>query len=132
MFRDEYKRLYTDVLAIDALKYRDFKSQFTERKIVRELIKSYTGFNAFNIHDDSGKIMPVIATGNWGCGAFGGDHQLKCNFFANQEVFVIFLFKNTFLSVLIQLIAASQAERDLIYCTFNDVKLEQKLKKFFQ
>lgn len=72
--RDQYKRIYTDIVAIDALKFRYLKVQFQENNINRELCKSYTGFASQVL----GQRFPVIATGNWGCGAFGGDKQLKC------------------------------------------------------
>lgn len=41
----------------------------------------------------------TISTGNWGCGAFRGDTQLK---------------------FLQQWVAASINGRDMVYCTFND------------
>lgn len=44
----------------------------------------------------------AISTGNWGCGAFGGDPHLK---------------------FIIQSMAASVAERDLMYFTFHDIEL---------
>lgn len=72
--RDEDKRRYTDIVAIDALKYRYLKVQFEEKNINRELRKSYVGFASQVL----GQRHPLIATGNWGCGAFGGDKQLKC------------------------------------------------------
>ncbi len=86
--RDEYSRLYTDVLALDALKYRQTKVQFAEAKICREITKCYSGFN-LNNYSDKNKA-PVIATGNWGCGAFGGDRQLKCKL---RKKFIFILFK---------------------------------------
>lgn len=88
--------MYTDVLAIDALKYRYPKLQFGEAKINRELKKCYVGFHATAQSNDN--KYPVLATGNWGCGAFGGDRQLK---------------------FLIQMMSASQADRDMIYYTFD-------------
>ena len=47
-----------------------------------------------------------VATGNWGCGAFGGDPQLKS---------------------LIQLMAAAENGRDTLYLTFGDEKLRDDL-----
>ena len=48
-------------------------------------------------------LKPVcVATGNWGCGAFRGDPQLKS---------------------LIQMMAAGVCHRDLVYYTFADQKL---------
>lgn len=79
-FRDEYKRLYTDVLAIDAINFRYSKTQFAEAKMSREIVKSYSGFKLKEPSkpDMVYEKLPVIATGNWGCGAFNGDRQLKC------------------------------------------------------
>ncbi|KAJ6661620.1 hypothetical protein lerEdw1_013859, partial [Lerista edwardsae] len=46
--------------------------------------------------------LSAVATGNWGCGAFGGDSRLKA---------------------LIQILAASEAGRDVVYFTFGDAEL---------
>ena len=92
------------MLAIDALKYRYPKLQFGESKIFRELKKCYSGF--YIKTEQKNKV--VLATGNWGCGAFGGDRQLK---------------------FLIQIIAASEADRDLIYYTFNHTETVANLNK---
>ena len=41
-------------------------------------MKAYVGFNLINFDDnDVSKLEKTIATGNWGCGAFGGDYELK-------------------------------------------------------
>ena len=57
-----------------------------------------TNYSLFSsCHHRESNPVP-IATGNWGCGAFGGDVQLK---------------------FLIQLLAASQNDRDLAYFTFK-------------
>jgi len=42
--------------------------------IKRELIKAFTGFHSRGLTPN--QAFP-IATGNWGCGAFNGDRQLK-------------------------------------------------------
>ncbi|KHJ85591.1 hypothetical protein OESDEN_14678, partial [Oesophagostomum dentatum] len=47
-----------------------------------------------------------VASGNWGCGVFGGNKELKS---------------------LIQIIAAAKARRGLIYCTFHDKPFETSL-----
>lgn len=49
----------------------------------------------------------AVATGNWGCGAFRGDPQLKS---------------------LLQLMAAAVAGRDVVYFTFNDRRLCRNLR----
>ena len=48
----------------------------------------------------------AVATGNWGCGAFGGDVRLKA---------------------LLQLMAAAVAGRDVVYFTFTDRELQEDL-----
>jgi len=73
--RDEWKRLYNHVLALDAICFSEFKSQFDEKNVHRELVKCVCGFQA-----EYGIEQATIATGNWGCGAFNGDKELKCNF----------------------------------------------------
>ena len=39
------------------------------------MFQAYTGFYQPHKGMDA---LPAIATGNWGCGAFRGDLQLKC------------------------------------------------------
>lgn len=74
--------------------------QFTEEIILRELGKSFCGFdcNAAGDGAEGGNRIPV-ATGNWGCGEFGGNKELK---------------------MLIQWMSASQARRKMIHFTFRD------------
>lgn len=55
-------------------------------------MKAYVGFNT-----DNPEIKSVV-TGNWGCGAFGGDLRLK---------------------FLIQWLACSLAKKEMIYCPFG-------------
>ena len=52
-----------------------------------------------------------MATGNWGCGAFGGDPQLKS---------------------LLQLMAASENDRDVLYFTFGDEELRDEIYGMYQ
>ena len=44
--------------------------------INRDIHKAYVGFNIIKL-DSEQNIEKTIATGNWGCGAFGGNHILK-------------------------------------------------------
>ena len=74
-FRDNWGRRATHLVAIDAVDYRDRRQQYEERFIFRELRKAYTGFMPSDPADRE-PGCPVI-TGNWGCGAFNGDRQLK-------------------------------------------------------
>uniref|UniRef100_UPI0037E88877 poly(ADP-ribose) glycohydrolase n=1 Tax=Semicossyphus pulcher TaxID=241346 RepID=UPI0037E88877 len=97
--RDDWQRRCTEIVAIDALKFRHFFEQFLPEKMTRELNKAYCGFYR---HNSNRKHLSAVATGNWGCGAFGGDTRLKA---------------------LIQLMAAAEAGRDVAYFTFGDAQL---------
>ncbi len=74
VFRDNWGRKWCHLVAIDAIYFRDPSTQYSMKCIKRELIKAYTGFYSRGQSPDSS--FP-IATGNWGCGAFNGDRQLK-------------------------------------------------------
>ncbi|XP_065838087.1 poly(ADP-ribose) glycohydrolase-like isoform X2 [Oscarella lobularis] len=104
--RDAWGRLCTQIVAIDALVFPSYLSQFRPGFIRRELNKAFCGFSSTR----PAPILPAIATGNWGCGAFGGDLYLKA---------------------LIQLMAAAQASRDVLYLTFGEKKLCQELSEFY-
>ena len=66
-----------NIIAIDAI--FDLKSGGLEKEFTkRDLIKAYVGFNLINFKDkEIPELKKTIATGNWGCGAFGGDYELK-------------------------------------------------------
>jgi len=51
---------------------------------------------------DADDSMPIV-TGRWGCGAFGGDEYLK---------------------LLIQWVAATEANRDMVYITDEPSKVK--------
>lgn len=92
--RDASNRRLTAVVAMDAISFRGDKAvQFQQAAVERELNKAFAAFRGGG---------PAIATGNWGCGAFGGDPRLK---------------------LVLQLAAASQAGRPLAYFTFGDHQL---------
>ena len=77
--------------------------------IKRDIHKAYVGFNLVN-HDQINNVTKTIATGNWGCGAFGGNHQLK---------------------FIQQWIAASFAGiKRLDYYTFGHQKMEEAQKNY--
>ncbi|CAG0889946.1 unnamed protein product [Darwinula stevensoni] len=99
---DDCGRRMTQVIAMDALHFTHLHTQFKPSLICRELNKAYAGF--FN--GNHKKEAVAVATGNWGCGAFGGDPKLK---------------------FLIQLMAATEASRDLAYFTFHDSQLRDDL-----
>ncbi|MBN3302784.1 PARG glycohydrolase, partial [Amia calva] len=97
--RDNWQRRCTEIVAIDALKYRRFLEQFHPEKMRRELNKAYCGFVCPGVKSCH---LSAVATGNWGCGAFGGDTRLKA---------------------LLQMMAAAEAGRDVAYFTFGDKDL---------
>ncbi|XP_054898593.1 poly(ADP-ribose) glycohydrolase-like [Poeciliopsis prolifica] len=97
--RDDWRRRCTEIVAIDALQFRNFLEQFHPYKINRELNKAYCGFSH---SEKESQNLSAVATGNWGCGVFGGDTRLKA---------------------LIQMLAAAEAGRDVAYFTFGDNQL---------
>lgn len=106
--RDDWQRRCTEIVAIDACKYRHFLEQFLPEKITRELNKAYCGFFRPNANRQH---LSAIATGNWGCGAFGGDTRLKA---------------------LVQLMAAAEAGRDVAYFTFGDEHLMRDIHDMYK
>jgi poly(ADP-ribose) glycohydrolase len=102
--QDSLGRRRIELVAIDAKPYcHQTHQQFSSDNIIRELNKAFCGFMRHNQDPNS---LSAIATGNWGCGAFGGDKELKS---------------------LIQLMAAAETCRDVVYLTFNDERLMQEL-----
>lgn len=97
--RDGWQRRCTEIVAIDALQFRSYLEQFKLNKINRELNKAYCGFAR---PEEPIENLSAVATGNWGCGVFGGDTRLKA---------------------LLQMLAAAEAGRDVAYFTFGDVQL---------
>lgn len=109
--RDRLNRRKTRIVAMDALKCPG-ELQYTSISLLREAEKAYCAFMRSEtermIFDCSGTLrfesMIPVATGNWGCGAFGGDPEIKS---------------------MIQWIAASQAGRPkIMYSTFEDNRLD--------
>ena len=97
------------IIAIDAcIQENDFFGNIDKKEIKRDILKAFVGFNLVNFEDEKNEEKS-IATGNWGCGVFGGDHELK---------------------FLQQWIAASFAgiER-LDYYTFGENEMEYIIKK---
>ena len=67
------------IIAIDAIVSRGYFSFFSHSKtkdINRDIHKAYVGFNLVNFETEK-DTQKIISTGNWGCGAFGGNHELK-------------------------------------------------------
>jgi len=94
---DSSGRKMTSVVAMDAIRFNNSCDQFMMRNIDRELNKAFVAFQ--NRHVEN---LQAVATGNWGCGAFGGDPRVK---------------------LLLQLMAAAEAGRDVVYFTFGDSSL---------
>ena len=83
-------------------------NQINQKDIIRDIHKAYVGFNLINL--DERTAEKTIATGNWGCGAFGGNHELK---------------------FIQQWIAASFAGvKRLDYYTFNNNKMQAVIKNY--
>ncbi|XP_030380735.1 poly(ADP-ribose) glycohydrolase [Scaptodrosophila lebanonensis] len=94
---DNSRRRMTCIVAIDALRFMEPGHQYREELLIRELNKAYVGF----MHTPM-TPAPGVATGNWGCGAFGGDARLKA---------------------LLQMMVAAVHDRPLAYYTFGNKEL---------
>ena len=63
------------IIAIDAICVGSYGSYFAiKNEINRDIHKAYVGFSLAKLDNN---IPKTIATGNWGCGAFNGNHELK-------------------------------------------------------
>ncbi|XP_070506759.1 poly(ADP-ribose) glycohydrolase-like [Chironomus tepperi] len=102
---DDFRRKKCQIVAIDAFRYDNYREQFTEGNLIRELNKAYSGFyNQYNSNQ-------AIASGFWGCGAFNG-HPIK--------------------SALIQLMACRMTRRYLVFFTFNDNDMKLYIENLFE
>ncbi|KAH8280646.1 hypothetical protein KR054_003406 [Drosophila jambulina] len=99
--RDSSRRRQTAIVAIDALHFAQATHQYRVDLMERELNKAHIGF----VHWMA-TPPPGVATGNWGCGAFGGDPYLKS---------------------LLQLMVCAQLGRPLAYYTFGNVQLRDDI-----
>ncbi|CAF4978735.1 unnamed protein product [Rotaria sp. Silwood1] len=97
--KDNWGRKWCHVVAMDAIFFRDPSIQYQMKVIERELLKAYTSFHPLG--KGPNYEFPIV-TGNWGCGAFNGDKQLKA---------------------IIQLMAASETKRSLVYASYGDKNL---------
>ena len=103
---DDRQRRCVSIIAMDATCYFGSAQQFCKKGILRELNKAYSGFTN-GVGGDAQTLTPV-ATGNWGCGVFGGDKALK---------------------TLIQWLAASRVGREVKYYTFDNAALSCRQKE---
>ncbi|XP_063893500.1 poly(ADP-ribose) glycohydrolase [Helicoverpa armigera] len=104
--RDSSARRRCAVLAIDAVPYAARLHEFRRDAVTRELNKAWVGFSFDTDPTSEGLQYPGVATGNWGCGAFGGTPHLKS---------------------LLQLMACAQARRPMAYFTFGDTQLRDDI-----
>ncbi|KAJ3225254.1 hypothetical protein HK099_007080 [Clydaea vesicula] len=108
--KDALLRFKSEFVAIDALHFNNSKKskmqQYEKDLIIRELNKAYIGFLKSEVTCFDESRLVDLATGNWGCGAFNGDKQLK---------------------FLIQYIAASACSRNLRFFTFGDEFFANKI-----
>lgn len=100
--RDAMHRRGPHIVAIDALEFPHDR-QYGQELILRELLKVRAACLG-DLQEGAGQRQTAFATGNWGCGVFGGDPQLKA---------------------LIQWLAASSAQRELIYFPFGDHRVRE-------
>lgn len=97
------------VLAIDAMDYRSVprSAQFTMNLIERELVKCYAAFSApVERCGVPAAEAKCVATGNWGCGVFRGDLELK---------------------FLVQWLACSLADKTMHYFPFDQLHVVNSL-----
>ena len=93
------------ILAVDAKKTSHRAQGYEVAEFLREFDKASSVFRTpHHVHD-------AIVTGFWGCGSFGGDRDLK---------------------TLIQILAASMAGRNLIFCPYHDADFVPRLSRFLQ
>lgn len=91
------------LVALDAVNYCNSPSlQYLANWIQRDTIKAYVGFRGTDLATLRSCSEGPIATGNWGCGAFAGDAEMK---------------------LLQQWVAASAAGRALEYYAFGRAEL---------
>lgn len=103
---DASRRRLCNVVAIDALNFYTASDQYKEELIRRELDKAYVGY-----YHDLNTPAPGLATGNWGCGAFGGNKRLKA---------------------LLQLMVCCVTYRPMVYFTFCDKDLRDELLEMYK
>jgi len=72
--KDTWGRKLCHVVAMDAIAFYNRAHQYTIKNMKREIVKAYT---CFRIPASVTDPKAGIATGNWGCGAFNGNKQLK-------------------------------------------------------
>ncbi|ORX46423.1 hypothetical protein BCR36DRAFT_331857, partial [Piromyces finnis] len=109
---DQFNRKLTEIVAIDAKFYNqgaELYQQYSKKDIDREINKLYSGFKDNELSNYQKNSF--IATGNWGCGAFNGNIQLKS---------------------LVQILVASVVGKNIYYCPFNKTEFASQLEILLQ
>ena len=113
---DEFKRRKCTIVALDAVNYsRNTAQQYEETYLRRDCNKAFCGFVTERRLNNS--IEPAqtdhlkMISGSWGCGAFKGERHFKA---------------------IIQLIAASESDRDIVYVSFEDDGFQGQLDAFYK
>jgi len=112
-FREKEGSILPSIVCMDASSGTGRLSQWDKSTILRDLNKAYCAFRQISeeeIEDEEDLKIEEgsVSTGNWGCGAFGGDKGLKA---------------------IQQMMAASQAGRNLHYYTFRERYMGEPLDK---
>jgi len=107
---DPWNRKCCKITAIDAICFwpETVHYQFKSEHVLRELNKAHCGFHPL---DRVPEHQSAVATGNWGCGAFGGNYVLKA---------------------VIQMMVCCHAKRQLVYFTFNDFHLKTTIETIYK
>ncbi|KAL4511632.1 hypothetical protein ABPG72_012477 [Tetrahymena utriculariae] len=118
--QEQNNMLNVVIVGMDAIDFSNIETenqkyehnyQFEQSNVMRDIIKAYTAFRCDSVLKVNNSRQGII-TGNWGCGDFKGDKELK---------------------FLIQWIAASWCKREpLYYCTYNDKLLKVKIEEMYQ
>ena len=107
---DDEGRKCVNIVAMDAVVAGYDGNEFSPQLKDRDINKAFAAFSATTSMDKANEKTPV-ASGNWGCGAFRGNKELK---------------------TLIQWIAASMAGRPLHYHTFDSTQLGKEQGELFK
>jgi poly(ADP-ribose) glycohydrolase len=108
-FDSSKRRLRNHVIGIDATV--GAFGQFKSATILRDIIKCYAGLVRHrDLESEENGVKNIYVTGHWGCGAFGGNKELKA---------------------IQQIIGASLAGVDLMYTSFKEAVFEERLSKFY-
>lgn len=113
---------------MDATFFREPAIQYEMKYVDRELIKAFASFRPRKTKIKAESLFG-IATGAWGCGVFNGDKQLKG---MNEVVLQNFHAEHLCFLAIIQLIAASEAERPLIYAAYLDKNFVNSFAEVYQ